>query len=239
MNKNEFIITVLSYMQDRTQFPFVEAEISNHIDDRTDFYLDAGYSFDEAEKKALERMGNAKELGIKMNLLHNCTTLNRATVVFLVLMVLTIVFYCYASCKDDWSNLAVIGNFAFYSVAFLLEAIIYILCTKTKNYKHSICGAITSIVFYALAHISNLIDREFDFLFSSVAYSYVGFIFVAGIINAIILFGLGANIKAIIESESKTDIISRYEAIKYIPLIEFIISFVCTAVLSISKFFGV
>lgn len=33
MNKNEFIITVLSYMQDRTQFPFVEAEISNDNED--------------------------------------------------------------------------------------------------------------------------------------------------------------------------------------------------------------
>lgn len=239
MNKNEFIITVLSYMQDRTQFPFVEAEISNHIDDRMDFYLDAGYSYDEAEKKALERMGNAKELGIKMNLLHNFTALNRATVVLLVLMVLTTIFCCYASCKDDWSNLAVIENFAFYSIAFLLEAIIYILCTKTKNYKHSIIGAITSIVFYSVAHISNLISREFDFMFILGAYSYVSFIFVAGIINSIVLLGLGANIKAIINNESKTDIISRYEAIKYIPLIEFIISFVCTALLSILKFFGV
>lgn len=239
MNKNEFIITVLSYMQDRTQMPFVETEISNHIEDRIDFYLDAGYSYDEAEKRALERMGDAKELGIKMNLLHNCTAMNRATVILLVLLVLTIIFYFFASGTDYWSDIITYGNFVFYSIVFLLEAIIYILCTKTKNYKHSIFAAITSIVFYSVAHISNLISREFDFVFILGAYSYVSFIFVAGIINAIILFGLGANLKAIVNGESKTNIISRYELIKYIPLIEFIVSFVCTVVLSILKLFGV
>ena len=84
MNKEEYINTVISYMVDKTQIPLIQREISDHILDRMDYYRHCGYSEETSEQKALEHMGDARELGIKMNYLYDFKKLNTVSLIGII-----------------------------------------------------------------------------------------------------------------------------------------------------------
>ncbi len=68
---DEFITTVLS----QVHFPFdhrkIHDELASHIDDITDELMDEGVSEEEASVAAVQRMGNAEEIGKELNKIHN------------------------------------------------------------------------------------------------------------------------------------------------------------------------
>lgn len=69
-NMDKFLKEVLSYIK----FPFakeeIKSELEGHISDKTDYYMGKGYSKVEAEKLAVNDMGDAKMIGIGLNKQH-------------------------------------------------------------------------------------------------------------------------------------------------------------------------
>ena len=97
MKKWEYVSTVLSQMLDKTQKPFVQREICDHIDDRIDYYKSAGYSADESEEKAVEHMGDPIQLGFRMNIfgneVHSLKFFEHTTAPLLVILILSRLLY--------------------------------------------------------------------------------------------------------------------------------------------------
>lgn len=71
MRKEEYIQEVISRIENKRAKQEVERELSAHIDDRISYYTDAGYDEETSNNKALEHMGEAKEIAEKMEKLHN------------------------------------------------------------------------------------------------------------------------------------------------------------------------
>ena len=71
MNKGEYINEVLACIQGRAYLNEIKAELENHIEDRKEYYTNAGYDDEIAEEKAVAHMGNAEDIGEDLNLLYN------------------------------------------------------------------------------------------------------------------------------------------------------------------------
>lgn len=71
MNKEDYINEVTALIKNKTARKDVRKEIEAHIDDRTKYYLDAGYGEEESTSKAIERMGNPAEVAKDFEKLHN------------------------------------------------------------------------------------------------------------------------------------------------------------------------
>lgn len=71
MNKEDYINEVTALIKNKTARKDVRKEIEAHIDDRTKYYLDAGYGEEESTAKALERMGSPTEVAKDFEKLHN------------------------------------------------------------------------------------------------------------------------------------------------------------------------
>ncbi len=85
MTIQEYIASVTSQIEDKLARAEVEAELSAHLQDRIEYYKDAGYPQPEAEQKALARMGSPEETGEKLGRLHK-TRLEKLLIVLLVIL---------------------------------------------------------------------------------------------------------------------------------------------------------
>ncbi len=70
MRKDEYIQEVISRIENKKAKAEVEREISAHIDDRISYYTDAGWDEETANEKAMEHMGDAKEISQKLGMIH-------------------------------------------------------------------------------------------------------------------------------------------------------------------------
>lgn len=71
-NKSEeFLEEVLSYIKFYPDRAHIRSELECHIADKREYYIDQGYTKESAEGIAVKDMGDAKEIGIKLNKLHN------------------------------------------------------------------------------------------------------------------------------------------------------------------------
>lgn len=73
MKKEEYITEVTALIKNKTVRNDVKKELEAHIDDRTKYYLDAGYDEDVSVKRAVEMMGNPNEVAKSFEKLHNNT----------------------------------------------------------------------------------------------------------------------------------------------------------------------
>ncbi len=101
MTREDFIESIISNIDDKFAKIEVKNELEAHLDDRIAFYTDAGYSYDYALEKAIERMGNAEELSEKLSGIHNTEKYRKLAYVFTVLyglgailgLVLTVLYH--------------------------------------------------------------------------------------------------------------------------------------------------
>ena len=56
--KNKFLEKVAEQIADERSRKLITAELESHLLDKIDYYVDIGYSKEEAEKRATEEMGN-------------------------------------------------------------------------------------------------------------------------------------------------------------------------------------
>lgn len=71
MKREDYINEVTALIKNKTVKKEIRKEIEAHIDDRTKYYLDAGYGEEESTAKALERMGSPTEVAKDFEKLHN------------------------------------------------------------------------------------------------------------------------------------------------------------------------
>lgn len=95
MNKNEYIDSVLSLIKNKAYKKDIEAEIMSHIEEREEYYLDMGLDKKTAETKALDNMGDPKQVGEQMNRVHSNAPAFLACTVLMLVFLLGLTYYCY------------------------------------------------------------------------------------------------------------------------------------------------
>ena len=70
---NRFIDKVSEQISDKHSRKLITAELESHLLDKIDYYVDIGYSREEAEKRATEEMGNPDDTAVPLNALHQIT----------------------------------------------------------------------------------------------------------------------------------------------------------------------
>ncbi len=86
MDKKEYLYYVISLVKSNYAKREIEKELSSHIDDRIDYYTDAGYDQEYATAHAIEMMGNPIDVAISMEKLYNNT-------LWVILSILSMLFY--------------------------------------------------------------------------------------------------------------------------------------------------
>lgn len=81
----KYIANVLCSVKDKSAKQQIKRELEAHIDDRIEYYTDAGYDIEYAEKMALSKMGEADRLGLQMNSLHNYAPLTVSVIITQIL----------------------------------------------------------------------------------------------------------------------------------------------------------
>lgn len=70
LNTKEFLNDVCKEIKYKPASRPISEELEGHIQDAKEDYLCKGYSENEAEEKAVEQMGDAKQIGRKLNKIH-------------------------------------------------------------------------------------------------------------------------------------------------------------------------
>lgn len=68
--KNKFIEQVTAQIKNKKARAQIEQELESHILDKIDYYIEIGYPYEEAERRATEEMGNPEDTAIPLNALH-------------------------------------------------------------------------------------------------------------------------------------------------------------------------
>ena len=137
--KNPYLEKVESFINNKSAKKQILAELQYHIEDKTEYYADIGYSREEAEGKAIEEMGEPEQAAVSLNALHsvkwyknifNIITLAALTVIFIFSCIFGYVF-SYGNELNDISHSVVkdIVSLAIFSVL----ALILILSYRHKN----------------------------------------------------------------------------------------------------------
>ncbi len=69
--KEEYISSVLKQIKSKSAKRQIAAELESHIADKIDYYIDVGYSPEDAEQKAIENMGSPDEAAVPLGSLYN------------------------------------------------------------------------------------------------------------------------------------------------------------------------
>lgn len=71
MNKNEYLTSALSQINDENAWTDAAKELSGHIDDREQYFRDCGYDDEQAAQMAVERMGSPEAAADGFSKVHN------------------------------------------------------------------------------------------------------------------------------------------------------------------------
>lgn len=69
--KNKFIEQVTAQIKNKKARVQIEQELESHILDKIDYYVEIGYPYEEAERRATEEMGSPEDTALPLNALHN------------------------------------------------------------------------------------------------------------------------------------------------------------------------
>lgn len=151
MDKEQYITSVLSYVTHKYARQEIKMELEAHIEDRIDYYTNAGYDREYSVQKSIEHMGDAKSVGIKLNTLHSKTPL------LLVSTILQVYIGIYLICNYmlyllNWMDLS-----------FLASALSSAMLVTFFNMSQEVANAIVScnmITFMLIPLISSIVCKK-------------------------------------------------------------------------------
>ncbi len=161
---NNFIDKVAEQISDERSRKLITAELESHLLDKIDYYVDIGYSREDAEKRATEEMGDPYDTAVPLNYLHSHD--NRRVVTWLffaavfVLFIISInaaVHFCYTA---DYSNLTHYVLFDFLSLGIIAAYVLMIMYSQKSNHKSVIIFIIVSLALQLLMTASSIILQE-------------------------------------------------------------------------------
>lgn len=169
MDKQEYIETILSMIKNKDAKPMIKLELQNHIDDRIEYYSDAGYNIDNATQKAIEHMGDPLTISTQLNKIHN----NRIHWMFYIL---TVILYTVVVVLGSIAVVFTPGifplktTFAWFEIIFFVCMLItMIIALLKRNYKYALCSQYLSvgILMFLTYIIINYIFQDTTFQFIS------------------------------------------------------------------------
>ncbi len=137
--KNKFLDKVAEQIEDEDSRELITAELESHLLDKIDYYVDIGYSKEEAEKRATEEMGNPDDTAVPLNALHNNNF--RDLISFICCGVIVIMFFCTIWFRDafiySYDNQSYRHSIIcdFVSLAFLITYAVMLILSRKKNLK--------------------------------------------------------------------------------------------------------
>ena len=134
---NNFIDKVSEQISDKHSRKLITAELESHLLDKIDYYVDIGYSKEEAEKRATEEMGDPDDTAVPLNALHQ----NKYRGVFTFICLVTVIalfmatvnaspLFCYVA---EYSNLTHYAMFDFWSLIILATYVLMIIYSQKKS----------------------------------------------------------------------------------------------------------
>lgn len=167
MTREEYIKEILSQVKSKYAKPEIEKELNDHIDDRIEYYTDAGYDYDYALYKAMEYMGEPEQVGANMNNIHNETPLLIASIAFQGLFLLSILFMFFTFRIERFIegfglNYYVVCQIELFVIAILF-AVNYYICSRNNLYKPTLFLGIEALFYNPLGftrYIFNVLNSE-------------------------------------------------------------------------------
>lgn len=92
MNRDEYINRVIALVRSHADKREIRRELEAHIDDRIEYFTEAGYESDAATQRAIEKMGSPTDVAVSMEKLHNYTHWVIMSVAFTLLYIVGLVF---------------------------------------------------------------------------------------------------------------------------------------------------
>ena len=257
MTKDEYLESVLTYINDKYAKLEVKNELEAHLDDRIAFYTDASYDYDYALAKAIERMGDAQAVGMQMNELHS----NKKAQTFILItaglfFIVATLFRFYFYIEETILDMFPFSSLIFHTAVFLFTAT-FILASKHKNYKALLFISIVNLFslgrplsYFTLGdnlwflsplyspsvlftHTSDIITKVLECTFWAIGIFDTVFMFFAGAFG--VLFA--AQIRLHLNGKAKTNILKRYQNINVVTLIAFSTEVLALAIFLISFIF--
>lgn len=160
MRKDEYINEVTSLIKNKTAKKDVKKELEDHIDDRAQYSIDAGYNEDDSFNKAVEMTGNPKEVAESLEKLHNNRLWIILSLIFLGLYACILIYadfnmysFAYINIVDFSETDAVISIISV--IAFCAATASFYFAVKSKSIGVLRALGITTILtplisFYAL-----------------------------------------------------------------------------------------
>ena len=137
--KNKFLEKVAEQIEDERSRKLITAELESHLLDKIDYYVDIGYSKEEAEKRATEEMGNPDDTAVPLNALHNNNF--RDLLSFICCGVIILMFFCTIWFRDafiySYDNQSYRHSILcdFVSLAFLITYVVMLILARKKHIK--------------------------------------------------------------------------------------------------------
>ena len=200
MNKQEYIEKVLWQIDGKAYLNEIKAELENHIEDRKEYYTNAGYDNEIAEEKAVAHMGSAEDIGEEMNMLYNYKKHKIISIVGFSLLIISLPFQWFLTYIFD-GIFSIVKYFSVFNLIFL--AVIYRCTLYSRGRVLMFSQGIISfcMFFYMTSDMNKLLDLL-------ISYSCVTAITL--FIHSIVCFTCTAEINSAIKGNPNNAVMKRY-----------------------------
>lgn len=142
MLTNEFLNNVCEKIRYKPIRNEIANELKNHIEEQKENYIQEGMKETEAEEKAVEQMGNAKELGKDLNKIHK-PKLDWKLLLLILILISYGVLVSFIRVKSGARGITMEGYIKSLGLGLILSTVVYFMdYRKMSKY---------SIIFYILA----------------------------------------------------------------------------------------
>lgn len=186
MKTKHFLNEVCKQINYEPAVELIAEELQSHIEDIKSEYMCKGYKEKEAEEKAVEQMGDAKQIGKRLNKMHGPKLDWKLLILISILMffgILSAAILFKSISQFTPGGLFENKVFRQYIIALaigsVLSGIIYFMDYK-KISKYSFLLYTAGIILNLFCYVSN--DWEIEFLYSTIPFYTIAF---AGFINEI------------------------------------------------------
>lgn len=174
--KNKFIEQVTAQIKNKKARAQIEQELESHILDKIDYYVEIGYPYEEAERRATEEMGNPEDTAIPLNALHKNGKIMFGRAIYLCFMVMC--FFVSPLGADfnyqsDWYVIYHSIGIDFISLAFAV-IFVFILIRAQKRHSKLLAGLVGGEIL--LICLINLIKGGVGSVFSLFAPMFYAFV---------------------------------------------------------------
>lgn len=146
MNKDSYIYFALSSLTGRNK-AIVRDELSAHLDDLTERFIEMGYTPEQAEQKAVEKMGNAQSVGAQLKKVHSTKTIVSTCFTLLLIYIVYVSFLCYTvlAWGSEVNTFTIWVEFSF----LFLSAVTLLISNRLKSSFPALISFIFTVLFFA------------------------------------------------------------------------------------------